>query len=115
MMTPPPPPDLWQAFARLSAAQRDAIEAHDLDRLDALLAEKERLLGQLNAPRCLGEAALAQEAQASEEAAQTALLHAHAQLRQDLSAARQRHAARAAFLANASALPPPPRFVDHDS
>jgi len=118
--------DLWRDLAAASLAQADAIASGDADRLDALLDEKERLLAALAAagdapptdkvPLDPGLLAFAREAQAHEQAAETALRAAQAALAEKLSALRAQQHARNAFASGGrrrpAAAPPEPRFFD---
>ena len=115
--------DLWRDLAAASLAQADAIASGDADRLDALLDEKERLLAAAGdapptdkVPLDPGLLAFAREAQAHEQAAETALRAAQAALAEKLSALRAQQHARNAFAGGGrrrpAAAPPEPRFFD---
>lgn len=113
--------ELWQAFATVSAAQKDAIDAGDADALDALLTEKDRLLQALarrdvtrDATRDPSLLPLIEAVQQHEQAAGLAFAEARAQLGRKIAALREQRAAGKAFGQSAPKAPEQqePRFFD---
>lgn len=115
---------LWKAFAAACGAQQPAIAEGDAMQLDALLAEKGRLLLLLGRRDAVADVAanpalleVIRTAQEHDQAAGEALGAAHATLARELALMQAQRLARNAFNGRRSDTPelPDPRFLDRRS